>query len=330
MAGAGRPAPLSLSATMRAKSVALVVVFVAGVLAVVYGRSLFSPAGGSPKHGASVGSALAAGASGSDARLVAYLQKRFRIPDPALISLGPPKPSPIQGLSERTVTVKNETGFKASVQLFTDADGTKFILGRLMDLNADPWDRVDMKKVDLTDRPTEGPVNAPITVVEFADFECPYCARAFGDIETLVNETYKGQVRLIFKNFPLNQHPWATQAAIAAECVRQQNPQAFWTFARYLYGNQADIKPETLRQHIEDFATSQKLDTKALDVCMLSPAPERRVTEDMHDGNAVGIRSTPTFLINGIMVAGMPSDKVFDFIVRSEMRHAAKVASAPK
>lgn len=315
---------------MRAKSVALVVVFVAGVLAVGYGRSLFPPAGGSPEHGASVGSALAAGASGSDARLVAYLQKRFRIPDPALISLGPPKSSPIQGLSERTVTVKNETGFKASVQLFTDADGTRFILGRLMDLNADPWDRVDMKKVDLNDRATQGPVNAPITVVEFADFECPYCARAFGDIETLVNETYKGQVRLVFKNLPLNQHPWATQAAIAAECVRQQNPQAFWTFARYLYTNQADIKPETLRPRIEDFATSQKLDTKALDVCMLSPAPERRVTEDVRDGNGVGIRSTPTFLINGIMVPGMPSDKVFDFIVRSEMHDAAKVAAAPK
>ena len=76
---------------------------------------------------------------------------------------------------------------------------------------ANPWERADLKAVHLDDRATLGPADAPVTIIEFGDFECPYCAHAFNEIETVVNTTYKGRVHLIWKNFPLNVHPWAEQ-----------------------------------------------------------------------------------------------------------------------
>src|SRR6185437_1577541 len=139
------------------------------------------------------------------------------------------------------------------LELFTGPQGDKGVLAQryaLFDL-ADPWEHVDLKKLHLDDRATLGPASAPVTIIEFADFECPFCARAFSEVETLVNTTYKGKVRLIWKNYPLNVHPWAEQAAIAAECARQQNPEAFWAFARSFYHDQSDITPQNLREHID-------------------------------------------------------------------------------
>src|SRR6185437_17152419 len=125
--------------------------------------------------------------------------------------------------------------------------------------------------------------SAPVTIIEFADFECPFCARAFSEVETLVNTTYKGKVRLIWKNYPLNVHPWAEQAAIAAECARQQNPEAFWAFARSFYHDQSDITPQNLREHIDSYANSSGLDGKALNACVLGNAAESRVNQDKQD-----------------------------------------------
>lgn len=256
----------------------------------------------------------------SDAELRSFLQKRFRLPSEKEIKLGPIKPSPIQGLWTRLLTVTNPEGQHGTAHLFIDASGNKVILGQFIDLKGDPWERVDVKKLHLNDHPTLGPKDAPVTIVEFADFECPYCARAFGEIETLVNTTYKGRVRLIFKNFPLAMHPWAAQAAIAAECVRRQNPAAFWRFARDIYSNQETINPADLRQRIETFASSLDLDTKALNVCMLGNSAPARVAQDRKDGDSIHINSTPTFLINGIPVTGLPSSSGFQFVLKQEIK----------
>ena len=99
-----------------------------------------------------------------------------------------------------------------------------------------------------------------MTIVEFADFECPFCAHAFSVIETLVNTTYKGKVKVIFKAYPLNVHPWAMKAAEAAECARMQNPAAFWDFARYFYTNQGSINAKNIQDNVDKLAKSQKLD----------------------------------------------------------------------
>ncbi len=257
-----------------------------------------------------------------DEQLKSFLRKWFRIPNAGEIELGAPKPAPIAGLWIRQVTVVNEQGQKATADLFTDASGTKVIIGRYMDVNSDPWERVNVKTLHLDDRATLGPAGAPITVIEFADFECPFCARAFGEVETMVNTTYKGRVRVVFKNFPLNVHVWAMQAAVAAECVRRQNPDAFWNFAHSLYSNQNSINPENLRQRVDAFASALDLDPKALDACVMGKSAEQQVQEDMKDGASIHLNSTPTFLINGVPVVGLPTSKPFEFVIQEELKQA--------
>jgi protein-disulfide isomerase len=261
-------------------------------------------------------------ANGSDAKLAAALQKRLLVPNLADLTLGPPSPSALPGITQRTITVNSAEGQKFQVELFTDASGDKGILAQRFAAFsiANPWERVDLKSLHLNDRPTLGVADAPIQIVEFADFECPYCARAFNEIETLVNTTYKGKVRLIWKAFPLQGHTWAEQAAIAAECVREQNPQEFWAIASDFYRDQNEITPQNLRDHIYSYASAQRLDAKALNACILGPEAEARIDQDKKDGGAVHVMSTPTFLINGVPVIGLPTSNVFDFVITSQLR----------
>jgi protein-disulfide isomerase len=256
-----------------------------------------------------------------DAQLKAYLQKRFHIADMKQIRLSAPVPSPFPDLWTRTVTVTPEQGPPVRAEMFMNASEDKVIIGQYLDLHSDPWGRIAMDKFDLKDRAVQGPEDAPVTIIEFADFECPYCARAFGEIETMVNNQYKGKVKLYFKNFPLAMHPWAMQAAIAAECIRRQNPSDFWDFAQVLYTSQAQIDPNNLRDRIEAYAKANKLDMSILNACMLGKSAERQVAQDQKDGVAAHVMSTPTFFVNGIPVVGLPEQKVFDFVINSELKN---------
>jgi protein-disulfide isomerase len=265
----------------------------------------------------------ACAADASNDQLAAALQKRLLVPDPAMLTIGPPSPGPLSGMSQRNITVSIGQGQKAELKYFTTGNSAdKGILTReyISFDTANPWQRVDVSKLHLKDRGVLGPANAPVTIIEFADFECPYCARAYSEIETLVNTTYKDKVRLIWKNFPLPAHTWAQQAAIAAECAREQNPDALWVFARNFYRDQGDITAQNLRQHIDQYATATGLDGKALNACVLGDAAEKQVLADRADGEQVHLNSTPTFLINGVMVVGLPSSNVFDFVIASQLK----------
>jgi protein-disulfide isomerase len=261
--------------------------------------------------------------SAGDVKLKAALQKRLLVPNPADLKIGSPSPGPFAGITRRTVTINGgEQGQKIEVELFLDPAGDKGILAQrfaLFDL-ARPWEMVNLKTMHLDDRPTRGPAGAPVQIIEFADFECPFCARAFSEVETLVNTTFKGRVHLIWKNFPLNVHPWAEQAAIAAECARQQNPEAFWTMASDFYRDQAGIEAQNLREHIDGYASALGLDSKALNACILGNSADARVTQDKKDAQAIPVNSTPTFIINGIPVVGLPSGNVFDFVITSQLQ----------
>src|SRR5690242_14327292 len=192
--------------------------------------------------------ATAPESASDNARLQLFLQRRFRLPSASDVEIGPPKSSPIAGMSSRIVKMHNDAGQSGTFILYMDAAGKtailsdveigpaapgplhglwsrplrpaseppgspaksvlvtdspgKAILGTEMDLGKDPWGRINLDKLHLNDRATLGPDTAPVTIIEFGDLECPFCARAFSEIEAMVNTTYKGRVRLIFKHFP--------------------------------------------------------------------------------------------------------------------------------
>jgi protein-disulfide isomerase len=169
-----------------------------------------------------------------------------------------------------------------------------------------------------------GSANAPVTIIEFADFECPFCARAFGTLETMVHTTYKDKIKVLYKNYPLNSHPWAIRAALGAECARLQNPEAFWDFARDYYTSQGSITLQNIDDHIHATAKRLNLDVPTLDACMAGKAAKERVEQDQKDGTLVGVQSTPTLFVNGVRVVGLPEEKAFDWVVTQQLNESGK------
>jgi protein-disulfide isomerase len=263
-----------------------------------------------------------------DAHLTNYIQKRFMISDPAHIQLGPAVASPIKGLNARSLKVSNDRGQSVSATIYVTTDGNQMILSQvpiqIYDLKKDPWEKIDMKSIHLEDRPVMGAANAPVTIVEFADFECPFCARAFGTLETMVHTTYKDKIRVLYKSYPLNSHPWAIRAALGAECARLQNPEAFWDFARDYYTSQGSITVQNIDDHIHATAKRLNLDVPTLDACMNGKAANEHVEQDQKDGTLVGVSSTPTLFVNGVRVVGLPEEKAFEWVVTEQLNDNGK------
>jgi protein-disulfide isomerase len=256
-------------------------------------------------------------------KLISFVQKRFLIPHAEEVTIGQPSATPIAGLTKYIATVTTPNG-TARITLLCDSNGNNVIVGELYDTVHNPWGRQDVKPIHLKDRPEIGPANAAVTMVEFADFECPYCARSFGYVETAARSSFKDRVRFVFKHFPLNGHQWARGAAIAGECVNRQNPLMFWEYARAMYRDQGDITEQNLRDHVDSFVRDNNLDSKTLDACILGKSAESLVDQDIADGQAVNVTSTPTVFVNGIPVVGSPDDTTLSYVIGAELQSSDK------
>jgi protein-disulfide isomerase len=150
-------------------------------------------------------------------------------------------------------------------------------------------DRV--KSIDLADTPSKGPASAPVTIVEFADFECPHCRHAAPMLEKLV-EQYPGKVRLLFKCYPLNAHPHGEQAARAVVAAGMQGK--FWEMHHAVFEHQEALEPRDLEKYAKDIG----LDVAKWKADFESEAVADRVARDRKQGDALGITGTPTMFIN--------------------------------
>lgn len=164
------------------------------------------------------------------------------------------------------------------------------------------------------DDPILGPVDAPITIVEFADFQCPYCVRHFEQTYPLIVAQYGDQVRFVFKNFPLNSiHPDADPAAQAAECAREQG--MFWEYHDLLFGGTQGLGQAAYEAYAEELG----LDVAALNACLQEGRYAEAVNQDLALGQQLGVSSTPTFFINGIALVGAYPFDTFASIIDYEL-----------
>jgi protein-disulfide isomerase len=152
-----------------------------------------------------------------------------------------------------------------------------------------------------------GSATAPVTIVEYSDYQCPYCRRHALQTMPQIQETYvdTGQVRYVFKDFPLESHPNAAKAAEAARCAGAQG--AFWPMHDRLFASQnewAGLDQQQVLDTFVSYAQSLELDTAMFHDCLASDEFAAQIAQDMSDGQQAAIQGTPSFLINGQLLAG--------------------------
>jgi protein-disulfide isomerase len=198
---------------------------------------------------------------------------------------------------------------QADQTYYITADGRRIIQGDVEELSGDPWGTTREKlNRELSGAPAEGPASAPVTLVEFSDLECPHCKNANQVIQQVVGQS-GDKLRVVFKSFPLVKiHPWSMAAAIAGVCVTEQNARNFWPFAQAVFDHQEQLTPENAAARLRDFAMESGSNPDQYDACMRSPQARQRVEDSLHQGESVGVISTPTLFINGRKIEGLPAD----------------------
>jgi protein-disulfide isomerase len=155
-------------------------------------------------------------------------------------------------------------------------------------------------KLNLDNQPSFGPADAPVTIVEFGDLQCPSCRAEAPVLRQLMPEFYPGKFRVVFKDFPLETiHPWARAASDAARCVFRQNHEAYWKFYDWDYENQDEITVETLKSKVLAWAAGNGINAADLERCIDSKATDAEVAQNIAEGRALGVRGTPTVFVNG-------------------------------
>jgi protein-disulfide isomerase len=238
------------------------------------------------------------------ATLEAYVRHLFVMDQRIKIEIADPIPSAdLPNFME--VGVKASMGAQSQAFLFlVSKDGSKILQGNVYDVNNNPFKK-DLDKLKTENQPNLGTSGAPVVIVEFSDFQCPYCKEEATMLRQNLVSSYPKQVHLYFKEYPLESiHPWSKPAAMAGRCVFRQQQPKFWDFHDWIFAHQTEITPENLKSKVMEWAKEQKdIDSLQLNQCIDTKATEADIDRNIADGKAVGVDSTPTLFINGRKIA---------------------------
>ena len=231
-----------------------------------------------------------------------YLRNVYAFGPAVQLSVGPLKSTAVDGILETNIDVVIE-GNKQAVTFYVSKDGRFLFRGDLSDMTKDPLAET-RAQIQMNDAPSVGDKNAPVTLVEYSDFECPVC-KNLHDVLRGILPNYAGKVRVVFKDFPLEQiHPWARTAAIAGRCAYQQDPKAFWKIYDLIYDNQEVISAANAWTKMTDYASRSGLNPDVFKTCMASPEPGAAVDASRENGQKLEVGSTPTVFVNGRRMIG--------------------------
>ncbi|MBZ5578389.1 MAG: DsbA family protein [Acidobacteriia bacterium] len=256
------------------------------------------------------------------AALEAYLRHVELYRGTVTFKIDDPKPSKtLPGFSEVAVHLTFDGGSKDEMY-YVSADGQTIVNGDVYNINRNPFEG-NVDRLTTADQPAFGSANAPVTIVEFGDLECPDCRMEAPILRHNVRETFPDQVRVFFKDFPLESvHPWARAAAIAGRCVYRQDHEAFWKFYDWDYENQQDIDGDNLKSKVVGWAGQNGLDAAKLGQCIDTKATEPEIDRSIAEGRALGIRGTPTLFINGRKIGGLQWPDL-QLVINNELTYQA-------
>lgn len=200
-------------------------------------------------------------------------------------------------------------GQSDTATVYVSKDGKFLFRGDLTDMSVDPL--ADTRsKLHVGTSPSMGPADAKVSLIEFADFECPSCRQLDRILRDFLPK--HPEVRLVYKDFPLTQiHPWAMTAAIAAQCAAQQDPAAFWKIHDIIFDAQDSIKAENVSTKMKEFAKTLSLNEIDFEACMANPDTQKKIEQTQSEGRNLNITGTPTTFINGRRLVG-PDEQQFN------------------
>jgi len=271
----------------------------------------------------------AAEQSGFDkATLEAYLRNvELWVPGVAVQIDDAKESKELPGFLDVTVHLTYNNVTPPAMHYFMTKDGKKIFKGDVYEINKSPF-QANLDKLDVKGAPSLGPANAPIAIVVFSDFQCPMCRQEAEVIHKEVTEAFPTQVRVYFRDFPLESlHNWARPAAIAGRCVYKLNPAAFWDYHDWVYENQTYIGLDNLNSKLQEFATAKGLDGMQLSRCIESKATDPEVKASIAIGNSLSLNSTPTIFVNGRRIDGAMPWENLQALIKVEVDHQKAAAA---
>ncbi len=241
--------------------------------------------------------------------LVEYVRKEYKLGDSVTIKLA--REEVVKGTCYRELTFEGRSAVKAwQLTMYLSPDG-RFLTSELFDTTLDPREEERTKLQALMAGLSEnkgaslGPDHAPVTIVEFSDFQCPYC-RKFANIMAEVLPTEADRVRVVFHHMPLSMHPWARAAAEGVACAQLQNSKAFWAMHDRLFQEQSEITAENIKAKLAQIAkTISDLDPTSFQTCLDNQMSLGLVLRDMNLASSHDVSGTPTLFINGHRLQGI-------------------------
>ncbi len=251
-------------------------------------------------------------------RVQRQVRAYFNMPPDVAITLGKTGPSEFPNYQTLPVTMslKDKT---QTLDFLISTDGKTLIRMMKLDLTKDVYAET-MNKIKLTDRPVRGNPDAKVTIVNFDDFECPFCARMHSTLMSEILPQYSDKIKIVYKDYPLiSIHPWAQHAAIDANCLAKESATGYWQLADYLHANQRAIGAS--QQNVQasfneldrvtlDFGKKNGVDLSQLQACVKAQS-STVVKASMAEGDALNVSATPTVFINGERLEGaLDADEV--------------------
>jgi protein-disulfide isomerase len=239
-----------------------------------------------------------------------HVRAQYSLPPDVQVKVGTLRASEFANYDALTVSFVSP-GQKKDFEFLLSRDHKTLMRVTRFDLTTDPYTEI-MKKIDVKGRPTRGNKDAKVTVVNYDDFECPFCSRMHQTLFPGLFKEYGDRVLFIYKDYPLEEiHPWAVHAAVNANCLAAQNTDAYWDYADYLHGNQQSITGQKghdgQNAELDKLATLQaekhNLDVPILQACVKAQN-EKAVRASMQEADKIGVDATPAMYVNGQKLDG--------------------------
>ena len=254
-------------------------------------------------------------------RIEILVRSKFTIPSDYTVTLGARKPSDIPGYDKLQMTVAKGTR-SSNIDFLISTDNKSLARLETFDLS-----KIPAENIPIADRPIRGNPAAKVTVINFDDLECPYCARMHEQLFPATLERYKDKVRFVYKDDPLTEiHPWALHAAVDSNCLAAQNGSAYWGYVDYLHAHGQEVtgpdrNAQKSNEMLDKIAREQgkifALDGAKLDAC-LQKQDETAVRASMDEAESLGVEGTPFLFVDGERINGaMPAEQVWAVIDRA-------------